>query len=189
MSRLTKPFVFALFLVFAFSGAHAQGGFKVKARNVTDLLAEQRQVLGGWCRQDFDGARLSADSWQKMAPFTALKDNPDFSKITVVSRYDIQRPEQYSNVATVTYYVLGEYEPGAGYIANPDRRDVSFRLVNKDDRLVISEIDTTSPFVSKATLLKYLNDKKQAAKSDLERADLQRAIDSLTQTQPASAAK
>lgn len=183
MSRQFKILsAFLLVAVFSFG----QGGFRVKPRSIAELQAEQRRVIGGWCRGDYEGARLSADDWSKLAPLTTMKTNPEFNTIVIVSRYQMNSPERYSPNATVTYYVIGQYEPGIGFTQLSGTRDVSFSFDDRGEKIAISDLHPATPFVSRQVAVTWLRRQLEAAKTDLDKSQLSRALQAL---EPAAAAQ
>ena len=157
---------------------------RLKTRSVAELQADERSLVGQWCRSDYEGARLSADGWKKFDPLTSLKTNPDFNSIYVISRYQMNPPERVSMEASVTYSVIGRYELGIGYTLLSDTRGVNFRFSDKSGDLQISDIDPAQPNVSKPAFIAWLKTQLATAKSVNEKMPLQQALDQLVPPPP-----
>lgn len=157
---------------------------RLKTRSVAELQADERTLIGQWCRSDYEGARLSPDGWKKFDAVTSLKSNPDFNSIYVISRYQMNPPERVSMEASVTYSVIGRYELGIGYTLLSDTRDLNFKFSDKSGDLQISEIDPPQPNVSKPAFIAWLKTQLANAKSVSEKMPLQQALDQLVPPPP-----
>ena len=157
---------------------------RIKTRSVSELQAEQRGLVGQWCRLDFEGSRLNDGGWKKFDNLTNIKLNPDFSSIYVISRYQVDSPERISMSVPVTYNVIGRYEVGVGYTPMNDTRYVAFKFSDKEGDLQIVDIDPPQPNVSKMVFLAWVKEQLAAAKSDTDKLALQNALNQLVPPQP-----
>lgn len=168
-----------LFCLFSLASISFAQSLKIKARDISELNAEQRKLVGTWCRSDFEGARLAKDGWTKLAPLTTMRSNPDFRAVVVVSRYQMDTPEHYNTSPSVTYYVIGEYEPGIGYTPLGGTRSATFKLVDQEDHLIIRDVDPATPFVSRQAMTTWLKEQLEQAKAEYDRQQIQKALDAL----------
>ncbi len=161
----------------------AQVDYKVHMRTAAEMFAAQRQTVGAWCRQDFEGQRLDSASWVNFKPLTMLKDNPEFSQFIIVARYDIPNREKFSWDVDVTYWEIGRYERGIGYVASPGTRTLSFTTKEVEGNLFITEVDSPTPRVSKRAAVEWMKKQLENEKtSELEKAHLRDAIKALDTT-------
>src|ERR1017187_1276244 len=109
MRRILIPVV----LVFLASFASAQANVRINPGERSSRNAEYRQLVANYCRMDYDGARIVPGGWTRIQPVTGWRDNPDFHRIAVVTRYQIM-PEVVSGhgraIYSVQYNVSGEYD-------------------------------------------------------------------------------
>jgi hypothetical protein len=160
----------------------AQPSIRIKARSAADLYAEQRRVVGSWCRHDFEGFRLSVADWARFRSLTTFKENPDFSSVMIVSRFDVQPRDSASWNMEVKYVVLGRYDRGSGYTASPGSDTVTFHTKDIDDNIVIVDLDPSSPHVSKRVAIEWMRQELGKTTSDLEKAHLREALKVLDPT-------
>lgn len=173
-------------LAFLFLSTPLLAQFQLHLRNPEDVYAEQRRVVGSWCRQDFMGFRLSDDGWDKYKSLTNLKLNPDSPAVVIVSRYQIgeHNPRTISWDVTVTYFVVGRYDHSSGYSPATGNESVTFKTKDIDDNILIVGLDPTSPHVSKAAAVTWMKQQLASTTSDIEKIHLKNAIKEL---EPASA--
>ena len=141
-----------------------------------------RNVVNSYCRMDYEGFRLLKDSWARLKPLTTWKENPDWKGFTVVSRYELLDASEGSRAATVSvqYIVLGRFEAGLGYTAEPGSEDVSFRLKDVDGDWKIEDLDPAiNPHVSKPRAIAWLKTALAAEKDAVNRIAIQNALKSL----------
>ena len=141
-----------------------------------------RTVVNTYCRMDYEGSRLLKESWPRMKPLTTWKENPDWKGFTVVSQYDILDASEGLRAATVSvkYAVLGRFELGLGYTAEPGREEVSFRLKDVDGAWKIDDLDPAiNPHVSKARAIAWLKSALAAEKDAGNKIALETALHSL----------
>lgn len=181
-----RTLIAGLFLTVSLSGYAQQQlpNLRIKTRSIAELQADERSLIGQWCRLDYEGSRLSEDGWKKFDPLTSIKQNPEFSSIYVVSRYQMNPPERASMEAVVSYNVIGRYEIGIGYTKLNDTRDVAFRFSDKQGDLQIVEFDPAPPNVSKPVFIEWLKQQLAATKNVNDRIALQNALDQLVPPPP-----
>ena len=90
-----------------------------KMRSFEQMTVEQRQLVSAYCRLDFQGARLSPEGWEHMRNLSTFRENPDFTSIFIVSRYQLIETTVPGYEFSVAYVVIGRYEEGAGYMPMP----------------------------------------------------------------------
>ncbi len=154
----------------------AQTGFRLKTRNAGELYAEQRRVVGTWCRQDFEGLRLAADSWDRFKPLSTFRTNPEFNSIVIVSRFQVEPRDTISWEMSVDYVVIGKYERGSGYLADPGTETVTFQTKDIEGDIVITSLDPSSPHVSKKAAIAWMKNELATTTSDVEKAHLRDAL-------------
>jgi len=66
-------------------------------------------VVKEYCRLDFDGARLSTETWKNVQPLVAWTGEPGWDTVTVVSGFQVEETQQSPRMAmvTATFKVLG----------------------------------------------------------------------------------
>lgn len=165
--------------------------FQLHLRNPEDVYAEQRRVVGSWCRQDFMGYRLSDNGWDKYKSLTNLKLNPDSSAVVIVSRYQVSEhnPKSISWDVNVTYFVIGRYDHSSGYSSGTSTEMVTFQTKDMDDNILIVGLDPTSPHVSKTAALTWMKQQLTSTTSDIERIHLTNAIKELEPASTTAATK
>jgi hypothetical protein len=164
-------------LCFAQGGYPGGSGYRLRMKTAGEYAALQRQLVGAYCRLDFEGSRLSDDTWSKIKPLVRFKQNADFNLVEIVARYQIAPPEgQTSQLVTVNYVVLGRYEVGFGYTSAPSNHDVTFRAEEKDDQLEISSIDPNIPRVSKRAAVLWLKSQLAKTTNSIEKSQIERSL-------------
>jgi hypothetical protein len=184
---MRRFFSSVLCCTFLFCGiAAAQGGFRPKVRTFAEVFADQRRVIGAWCRLDFEGARLDKKAWPKFAPLTSMTTEPEFSSFYVVSRYQVLQPEASTNLISVSFYELGEFRPESGFRRNNRVDTVDFETGERDGETVIRDLRPSQPRVSRQAAINWLRQQSEAAKTDSEKFTFEQALKDLaTPPQPA----
>ncbi len=175
-------------------GASPQSGVKLMGRSYAELYAAQKVILSSYCRLDFEGARLQPGGWERFKPYTSLRANPDFTRVVIVTRFDIETPERPSEELNVNYPTVGYYQVGAGYTAASSASTVQavFRVQEQSGVLLVSGVTPTAPHVSPRAALAWMNRLLDDPKTtDLERTLLKDAVHQLNgflpQPRPAAA--
>jgi hypothetical protein len=182
-------------LIFAFlfltTSLLAQSGLRLHVRNPSELFAEQRRVVGTWCRQDYEGTRLAPGGWARYKTLTTLKDNPDSQTIVVVSRYQIEQHDvqAVSWNLDVTYFVIGRFEGGSGYVPDERPETVTFRTKDIDGEILITDFDPVYPHLSKKAAIDWMKRELATTTSDVEKFHLTNALKTLDPTASNAAAQ
>jgi hypothetical protein len=167
-------------------GSSSQFGVKLGGQSFSDLYAAQKVVLSNFCRLDFAGARLQAGGWESFRPYTSLRANPEFTRILIVTRFDIETPEQPSEELNVHYQTVGSYQLGMGYTVGSSSEQAEFRVQEQNGDLLVTAVSPEGPHVSPRAALAWmkllLDDPKT---DDLERAHLLDAVSQLSKLLPA----
>ena len=143
---------------------------------------QARAIVRSYCRIDYEGFRLLKDSWPRMKALTTWKENPDWQGFTVVSQYELSVADVGLRAVTVRvqYTVLGRFEVGLGYTAEPGSEDVSFRLKEVESVWKIEDLDPTiNPHVSKPRAIAWLKTALAAEKDAASKIALEKALKSL----------
>lgn len=160
-------------------------GVRLHSMSGADLSASQKVLLSNFCRLDFEGARLQAAGWNRMKPFTSLKSNPEFERIVVVVRFDVETVEHPSETARVIYKAVGYYSESEGYTALSANDYVVFRIQEQHGDLMVTQITPPAPHVSPRVAVEWmtlrLNDPNT---TEPERPHLKEAIAELSKLVP-----
>lgn len=173
---MRRIIVTTLFLSAFCSLLLAQANIRLKARSASDLYAEQRRVVGSWCRQDFEGLRLNPATWDRFKTVSTFKENPDFTSIVIVSRFEVQPRDEASWDMDVNYFTLGRYQRGAGYTADSGTQTVTFQTKDIDGNILIVDLDPASPHVSKKAAIEWMKSELEKTTSDVEKFHLRDAL-------------
>jgi hypothetical protein len=169
-----------LFLLLSCSLALGQDlGMPLGVRQAPSLF---RNVVTSYCRMDYQGFRLTPDTWEKMKALTTWKHNPDWQGFTIVSQYDIASANEGLRSASVDirYSVLGRFDPGIGYAADPHSETVNFRLQKADDQWKIEDQDPSiDPHLSKPKAIAWLKSALDKEKDPANRIAIQKALKAL----------
>ncbi|HUO61222.1 MAG TPA: hypothetical protein VMU24_11175 [Candidatus Acidoferrales bacterium] len=144
--------------------------------------AEQRLAVINYCRLDFDGARLSAQSFDRMRSLLMQAQNAPFESFEVVSRYSVPAPADPSGPVIANYRLIGRWDNRSGWKEGNFIEDVRFDVVQREGAALISNIEPGQPHVSARAALAYLRQRLSLAKTDAEHSMIQKAIDSISAT-------
>jgi len=191
------PVVRRFLLVFAFIAGSsccliAQGTLPMQVGRAQEdtKSADVRELVSKYCRLDYEGARLNEQGWAKMEPLVSWKGNPEYAEINVIARYTVD-PEPTSShekyTVTVRYRLLGSYNLATGYAPEAPGafQNVDYTVTDTNGNLRISDSGNNLPHPSRATMLKWLNEKLSTAQDDAAERRYQDALQKL-QAQPAS---
>jgi hypothetical protein len=151
-------------------------------RGVLHRDEQARAIVSSYCRMDYEGFRLLKDSWPRMKALTAWKENPDWQGFTVVSQYEVVDSNEGLRAAAVRvqYAVLGRFQAGLGYTAEPGNEEVSFRLKDVDSAWKIEDLDPAiNPHVSKPRAIAWLKTALAAEKDAVNKIALEKALKNL----------
>jgi hypothetical protein len=161
-------------------GSNSQSAVKLGGRSFSDLYAAQRQLLSNFCRLDFEGSRLQAGGWERFRPYTSVRANPEFTRVMIVTRFDIETPEQPTEELNVHYQTVGSYQLDEGYTAGSSSEQAEFRVQEQNGALLVTAVNPESPHVSPRAALAWMKLRLDDPKiSDLERAHLLDAVNQL----------
>ena len=180
MSPLRTSFLLAfLFCTCAALGQLRSSGLP-KNEQVQNTVRE-------FCRQDFLGARLSPEGWNRIKLLTTWKDSPAWRSFHVVVRYDqttLTAGLRSARVA-VKYMTLGRFELGAGYEADSQTQEVEFRLKETEGEWRIDDTDPESlePQISKQAAIQWLQARQKTATDAGEKVSIETALKALAPSQ------
>src|ERR1700676_3801056 len=123
----------------------SQPGVRLRGRSFAELYAAQKVLLSNYCRLEFDGARLQASGWNRFKPFTSLRANPEFTRIIIVTRFDIEAPERPTEELYANYHAVGFYDEGEGYSDHSANDRVEFRVQEQNGNLLVTEVRPNTP--------------------------------------------
>jgi hypothetical protein len=167
-----------------FSSA-SQPGVKLQGRSIDGLNAAQRVLVSSYCRLDFAGARLQPAGWNRFEPFTLLRANPEFTRVTIVTRFDVESQVLPSDQLTVRYQRMGYYQQGAGYTRDSGADRVEFQVKEHNGALLVTGISPEAPHVSARAAIAWMNLLLDDPKTtELERAHLKDAVMQLNRSLP-----
>jgi len=150
--------------------------------------ADVREFVSKYCRLDYEGDRLDGKGWAKIQPLVAWRSNPEYAEINVIARYtvDTDPPSNKGKFAvTVHYRLLGSYNLATGYVPEIADQTVEYTVTDTNGDLQITDTENNLPHPSRATMLKWLNEKLNATPDEKAKSRYQEALRQL-QAQPAS---
>jgi len=170
--------------------------FPVPTQHVTEDTepAQIHELVSKYCRLDYEGARLDPQAWPKFEQIVWWKSNPSYTQIDVVARYGVDIPPDVTKgkyVVTVHYRLLGTYDLKTGYVREPEvsNQNVDF-LVSLDNlEWRIADAENTSPHLSRAAMLKWLNDQINTTQDNEAKVRMQDALKQLQAQSPSPFAK
>ncbi len=171
----------------AASQQNTQSGVKLRGRSYADLYSGQKVLLSSYCRLDFEGARLQTNGWSRFKPFTSLRENPEFTRVIIVTRFDIDIPDTPTETLYASYQAVGFYQENEGYTSASRNDRVTFRVQEQNGNLLVTEINPETPHVSPRAAIAWMNTRlADPGTSELERAHLKDAVNQLNKFLPQS---
>jgi hypothetical protein len=162
------------------SQPNSQPSVRLVGQSFSDLYAAQKMLLSSFCRLDFEGARLQAGGWERFRPYTSLHANPEFTSILIVTRFDIETPEQPTEELNVHFQAVGSYQLGEGYTADKSSQSAEFRVQEQNGSLMVTAVSPESPHVSLRAALVWMKQLLDDPKTDdAERVHLRDAVNQL----------
>jgi len=162
-----------------------QSGVKLRGRGFSELFAAQKGLLSNYCRLDFEGARLEAVGWNRFKPYTSLRANPEFNRVVIVTRFNIETPDQPVEELSASYQTVGFYQEGEGFTAQATNDQVTFRVQEQNGDLLVTAIRPESPHVSPRAAIAWMNLRlADPQTTDLERVHLKDAMQQLNKFLP-----
>lgn len=152
--------------------------------------ADVHELVSKYCRLDYEGARLDSQGWSRIQPLVSWRTNPEYAEINVISRYTVDT-EPASNhgkyTVAVHYRLLGSYNLATGYApeAPGSVQTVEYTVTDTNGGIRITDSENGLPHPSRATMLKWLNDKLSSTQDEQAKMRYQDALRKL-QAQPAS---
>jgi hypothetical protein len=184
-----------LIFVFVLSSSYflaAQGTMPLPLGHVEQdtKSADVHELVSKYCRLDYEGARLDGQGWAKVQPLVSWRINPEYSEINVISRYTVDTEPTLNHgkyAVTVHYHLLGSYNLGTGYAreAPGSVQTVEYTVTDTNGDLRITDSENGLPHPSRATMMKWLNEKLSSAQDELAKVRYGDALRQL-QAQPAS---
>jgi len=152
--------------------------------------ANVHELVSKYCRVDYEGARLDGQGWAKVQPLVSWRSNPEYAEINVISRYEVETDPTADHgkyTVIVHYHLLGSYSLTTGYAreAPGALQTVEYTVTDTNGDLKITDSGNSLPHPSRATMLKWLNDKLSATQDEPAKKRYQDALQQL-QAQPAS---
>ncbi len=141
-----------------------------------------RAVVGKYCRMDYQGFRLTKDTWPRLKAVTTWKDNPDWQGFTVISQYELLEVDEGLRAAAVSvrYNVVGRFEIGLGYVPDRASEQVNFVLKEEEGDWKIDKQDPPiNPHVSKIQAIAWLKSTLATEKDSANRITIAKAIQDL----------
>jgi len=167
------------------TAAFAQFGVPLNRDDAHSQPARLRELVGQYCRLDYEGARLTPQSWPKLQPLVAWRNNPEFPIINVISRFtlDEQPVAEHSKYQiTVHYRLIGRFTVGEGFsketAGSVENVIVTVGQVNGDWR--ITDVEPNYPHPSRAAMLTWLSDNLAKTQDATAKTIYQHAISDLT---------
>jgi len=167
------------------SQANSAPSVRLRGRSYSDLYAAQRTLISSYCRLDFEGARLLPKGWERFKPYASMRFNPDFNRVMVVTRFDIEAPGEASEELDVVYRSVGYYRLGEGYTQSAATLRAGFLVEEQNGNLLVTTVKPETPFVSPKAALEWMNRLlNDPQTSDFERAHLKDALNQLSKYAP-----
>lgn len=183
---MRHPFLFPLLFLACIGPLSAQEP-NLRGQSFKELANKQRTLITNYCRLDFEGARLTSDGWERIKDFAPTSDNPDFSTVYIVLRYQMQENPVATYDVSVNYMMVGKYEEAFGYTPLLGTKIVTFKTHTHHGQMQIADIDPNAPFVSRKAALEWLKGKLAGQQVAANRTQIEAAIKAL-ETQPQTTA-
>ncbi len=182
---------FAVPLIFVFAAvclSQAQFDMPMNRPEQDTTPQQVHELVSQYCRLDYGGARLDPQGWTKLQPLVRWKTNPDYAQIDVISRYTVGTEPVLTNgkyTITVHYQLIGRFETGIGYTRAMAKssNDVEYTVTAVKEERRIDDAEPNFPHVSRAAMLKWLNDQIDTTQDPAAKNLYQEAVRQL-QPQP-----
>jgi len=174
-----------LFLFVLASAALGQAGsgmpqIPISGSNDIDMATKKRVLISNYCRLDFEGMRLRPDGWERFRPYVSMRSNPEYIRVVIVSRFNVDTPEETTEVLYVNYREVGYYDELDGFVAFATSERVEFHVQEQRDEVIVTEVSPGMPHVSPRAAITWMNLRLADPKtSDLERTHLKDAVQQL----------
>ena len=149
------------------------------------MSTKKRILLSSYCRLDYEGARLSQDGWKRFKPYTSIPANPDYRRFVIVTRFTVETPGQFAELAYVNYQEVGYYDELGGYVAYATSERIEFQIEEDKNGLLVAKVSPEMPHVSPRAAITWMNLRLTDPKtSGVEQAHLKDAIEKLNKFLP-----
>jgi hypothetical protein len=175
MRRVLIPVVLVFVAVFA----SAQASVRINPGERSSRNAEYRQAVSNYCRLDYDGARIVPNGWNRIQPITAWRNNPDYHRIAVVSRYQIMPEttnERGRSIFSVQYDIIGEYDLAGGYFPGANFITVQITVGESSGDVRVLETSEARPLVGRTRLVQWLQAKLDAETDPSAKSTIQLSL-------------
>ncbi len=173
-----------LFVLLLAGFAYAQANVRIVPGARSNKEAEIRQTVANYCRLDFDGARVLPNGWDRIKPLTSWRENPEYKRVAVVSRYELQPDMTYDHgryIFTVQYDVTGEFDSIGGYLPNPDRIIATIEATDNNGDIRVVDVSQPHPFIGWMRFRQYLQSRAASETDPTSKASLQSSIERFDQ--------
>lgn len=111
--------------------------------------------------------------------------NPDYRRLVIVTRYNVETKEQLAELLYVNYQDVGYYDERGGYVASATSERVEFQVEEDNNEVKVAKVSTEMPHVSPRAAIAWMNERLADPKiSDLERAHLRDAVEQMNKLLP-----
>jgi hypothetical protein len=183
--------VSSIFVLAAGGLSQAQFDMPLNHPGADTTPQQVHELVSQYCRLDYEGARLDPKSWTKFQPLVSWKTNPDYAHIDVIARYTVEATPLVAHgksTVKVQYQSLGQFETGVGYSRRAESsKEVEYTVTAENGEWRISDTEPNFPHVSRAAMLKWLNEQISTTQDPNARKLYQETLRQL-QLQPASPA-
>ena len=95
------------------------------------------------------GMRLQPGGWAHFKKFSTIANNPEFTRVIIVARFDTRVPDDPNELPSANYLMVGFYDLLEGYKATPNATDcVIFQLLGSGEDYVVTSVSPETPHVS-----------------------------------------
>jgi len=159
-----------LFLGIASLGC-AQTGVRLTPHS-SGALESAKIAVRRYCEMDAAGFRLSSDTAARMRAVSLTQELLDWQGLVVISNYQVESARVNSRgvLVTVSYRVVGRFENGDGFIAEPGTDTLELQAVSHGDEWKLSEDNE-----QRARVLKWLREQASAGNPE-QKQNLEQAI-------------
>lgn len=139
-----------------------------------------RDIVEKYCRFDFEGGRLTSETWSQGAPFVTWEEEAGWDTIVVVAGFEVVSVKEETNTAfvAVNFSVRGRLETAERFVEENRTETVTFQLRQTDKGWRI-ESPLIAPHVSARRITQHLNNLIGVEKDPSRRARLQVVLEQL----------
>ncbi len=138
-----------------------------------ESVPHPRDIVEKYCRFDFEGARLTSETWAQGASLVTWEEEPGWDTIVVVSDFEVVSVKRETNTAlvTVNFFVRVRLETAERFVQKNRTETVTFQLRQTDKDWKI-ESPLIAPHVSARHISQHLKKLIQVEKDPSRRARL-----------------